>query len=82
MVVNITYCTYKAEDIYGSVSPGWEFWPFHVTKMKNLKPNSSSYEVVYQYLTVIFPHGLWAISGQLKLIRANLEVIMGIKGIF
>ena len=27
--------------IYGSVSPGWEFWPFHVTKMKNLKPHCS-----------------------------------------
>ena len=27
--------------IYGSVSPGQEFWPFHVTKMKNARPNSS-----------------------------------------
>ena len=27
--------------IYGSVSPGREFWPFHVTKMKNARPHSS-----------------------------------------
>ena len=27
--------------IYGSVSPGREFWPFCVTKMKNAKPHSS-----------------------------------------
>ena len=59
--------------IYGSVSPGREFWPFHVTKMKNVKPHSSltnkarpdfstvlsCYDVVDQYFIkiVLLNHG-------------------------